>query len=286
MIWFLWEKWNIHVHRFIIFRLIKRREWSNKKTRRIESQDEELRQHWIADLLDLTIEQLIFIDESMFNETIDWRLRVYALIDQSVRYQNNIIKERIWSVLSIYISNDELNDHSNDRLTDCFLDYLFCMNIKENYFNEDEFYNWIINDLLSLCNVYSTSQNVIIMNDNSTHVNSRIRDAIETYECRVKYLSSYSSDYNSIELSFEMLKSWVRHHFHELWSRYDESFENFLSCVINRSQCDQFAKKHFKYSADEKKKYIFENDIQTLNEQLHARNIKFEWSIARSMKIE
>jgi hypothetical protein len=122
MIWFLWEEWNIHVHRSIISRLIKRREWSNKKTRRIESQDEELRQHWIVDLLDLTIEQLIFVNESMFNETTSWRLRVYASIDQSARYHDNITRGRTWSVLSAYISDDEI-EWSTDWLTDWLTDF-------------------------------------------------------------------------------------------------------------------------------------------------------------------
>jgi hypothetical protein len=50
MIWFLWEKWSIYVHRFTVSRLLKRREWNNKSARRIDSQSEYLRQHWIADL--------------------------------------------------------------------------------------------------------------------------------------------------------------------------------------------------------------------------------------------
>jgi transposase len=107
MIWFLWEEWGIHVHRSTISRLIKRRGWSNKKARRIGSRDEELRQHWVADLLDLTAEQLVFVDESMFNETIGWRLRAYAPIGQPARYHANISRGSIWSVLPAYTSNGE-----------------------------------------------------------------------------------------------------------------------------------------------------------------------------------
>ncbi len=107
MIWYLWEKWNTYMHRFTVFRLLKRREWSNKSARRIESQNKKLRQHWIADLLNLTAEQLVFVDEFLFNEITDWRLRSYALIDQSARYRVNIIRDRVWSVLSAYMSNDK-----------------------------------------------------------------------------------------------------------------------------------------------------------------------------------
>ena len=35
MMWFLWEKWDIHVHRFTIFRILKKRHWSSKKKQRV-----------------------------------------------------------------------------------------------------------------------------------------------------------------------------------------------------------------------------------------------------------
>jgi hypothetical protein len=47
----------------------------------------------------------MFVDESMFNETTDWRLCAYALIDQLTRYHDNITRERTWSVLLAYTSN-------------------------------------------------------------------------------------------------------------------------------------------------------------------------------------
>jgi hypothetical protein len=197
----------------------------------------------------------------MFNETIDWRFCAYALIDQSARYHVNISREFIWSVLLVYISNNEsLTDWLNDWLTD-WVGYLSCTSIKKSYYNANKFYNWLILDLLSLCNAHSTSHSVIIINNNFEHIQSRIKDAIKTYDCRVKYLSFYSSNYNSIELSFKMQKKWVRHYYQKMWSRYDESFEKFLRCAIKSSQCDQFARKHFKHSADEIWDYIFERDI-------------------------
>jgi hypothetical protein len=267
MIWYLWEKWDIYVHRSIVFRLLKRREWSNKSARRIDLQNEELRQHWIADLLDLTAKQLVFVDEFLFNEITDWRLRAYALIDQSAWYRASIRRDRVWSVLSAYTSNDKCFFHLIAfkcshlwmteiemlfvcLLTNWFADYLLCTGIKENYYNLDSFQHWITNDLLSHCNVYSTSRSVIIMNNASAHCNLRIRDVIETYDCRVKYLPSYSSDYNLIELSFSILKAWMRRHFHESWPHFDEIFEDFLRYAVNRSQCDRFAKQHFKHSAE------------------------------------
>ncbi len=157
-----------------------------------------------------------------------------------------------------------------------FADYFFCTDIKENNYNLDNFQQWITNELLFYCNVYSTSRSVIIMNNVNAHCNSRTRKIIETYECRVKYLVFYSSNYNFIEWSFSMLKTWMRRHFHELWFHLNETFENFLRYAMNRRQSDRFVREHFKHSVETKKEYIFQSDIQALNQQLHKDQIEVE----------
>ena len=88
MVWFLWEEWGIHVHRFTISRILKKRHWSNKKGQRVGiRQNDELRLNWVADLLRLTAEQLVFVDETLFNETTGWRHQAYAPIGEPARYQ-------------------------------------------------------------------------------------------------------------------------------------------------------------------------------------------------------
>ncbi len=52
--WFLWEKWGIHVHRFTIFRILKKRHWSEKRRQRVDiRQNDELRLNRIASLSSL-----------------------------------------------------------------------------------------------------------------------------------------------------------------------------------------------------------------------------------------
>ena len=124
IMWFLWEKWEIFVHRFTIFKTLKRLRWFDKIARRIDSrQNEKLRMLWVTKLLNVTIEQLIYIDESMFNETTSWRLRVYALVEQFDRYHVSRRREIDWSVLFAYIVDD----------------YLFCTSIKEEWYNVEKF---------------------------------------------------------------------------------------------------------------------------------------------------
>ena len=69
MIWFLWKKWNISVHQSTIFKILKRKRWSEKKNRRINHrQNKKLRLIWIIDLLNVIAKQFVFIDEILFNE--------------------------------------------------------------------------------------------------------------------------------------------------------------------------------------------------------------------------
>ncbi len=121
MMLFLWEKWDIHVHRFTIFWILKKRHWSEKREQRVDiRQNNELRLNWIADLLQLTAEQLVFVDETLFNETTEWRHQAYASVDKSARYQVSRKREHFWSVLSTYTING----------------YLLCTGIREGWFND------------------------------------------------------------------------------------------------------------------------------------------------------
>ena len=186
MIWYIWKKWDINVHRFTISRILKRRCWSNKKEQRVEvRQNDELRLNWIADMLRLTTEQLVFVNEFLFNEITDWRHQVYASVDQSARYQVSRTREHCWSVLSIYTKDE----------------YLFCTGIREGWFNGEAFFRWLADELLPLCSLFSTPKSVIIMNNASVHCNSRIEELIISHECQISYLPRWIDDLSLIWMS-------------------------------------------------------------------------------------
>jgi len=87
-------------------------------------QNDKLQLNWIVDLLQLTTEQLVFIDETLFNETTKWHHQVYASVDESARYQVSRKKEHFWSIFLMYTIND----------------YLFCIDIHEDWFNDETFF--------------------------------------------------------------------------------------------------------------------------------------------------
>ena len=77
----------------------------------------------------------------------------------------------------------------------------------------------------------------------------------------INLLPPYSPDFNSIELSFDILKAWMRRHWRRIWSTFGGDFRGFFEYAINCSEYDQFAIQQFKYTA---KRYIFEGDYEVL----------------------
>ncbi len=241
MIWYIWEERGINVHRFTISRILKRRRWSNKKGQRVGvRQNDELCLNWVADMLRLTVEQLVFVNESLFNEITGWRHQAYVFVDQSARYQAFRTRRYCWSVLSTYTKDE----------------YLFCTDIREGWFNDETFFRWLADELLSLCSLFPAPKSVIIMDNASVHCNGQIKELITSHECQVSYLPSYSPDYNLIELTFSVLKVWVRRHFDEIWLHFEGIFDDFLDYAVERSECDRYSRQHFKHSG-----YIFEADM-------------------------
>ena len=106
MMWFLWKKWNLYVHRTTIKKLLKKIKWNHKQKRRIEFQNENFRIQWFSDLLNVIAKQFVFIDESLFNEITNWRMRTYVFIDERVKYHICINKKKTWNVLFAYTTKN------------------------------------------------------------------------------------------------------------------------------------------------------------------------------------
>lgn len=172
-------------------RFLERNKQSYKVGQKLsDRQCVELRLAWKADMLGLRGQQLVFIDESLFNSTTSWRKKAWSAIGQPTRYHYDISRRKSWSILPAYTVDG----------------YLQCTSIKEGYFNADEFFNWVQNSLLPVCRPGS----VIIIDNNNTHVNARIERAITAAGFQVKYLPPYSPDFNPIELTFSVLKAWIK----------------------------------------------------------------------------
>ena len=148
----------------------------------------------------MTTEQLIVLNKSLFKQQSDWRCITYAFIDYSTKWCDDLTRGRTWSILSTYTINE----------------YLSCTAIREGYFNIETFLKWIQDELLSHYNPYPESKSIIYLNNINIHIDSRIQHAVEEVDLLLKFLSPYSSDFNLIELSFNVLKTWMRRYFKRL----------------------------------------------------------------------
>jgi hypothetical protein len=69
MVLFLEEEWGIRASRSAVVRLLKRVRIGNKRGQRVgHTQSQPLRVAWQAQMQDLTAEQLVFVDESLFKQ--------------------------------------------------------------------------------------------------------------------------------------------------------------------------------------------------------------------------
>ena len=68
-------------------------------------------------------EQIVFLDETLFNEIIDWRATTWTPIDKTTRYIDDRNREHSWNLLTGYTIDD----------------YLPYYKIKENYYNKKKF---------------------------------------------------------------------------------------------------------------------------------------------------
>jgi transposase len=240
---FLKEEWEIEVHRSTIGRALKKAGISRKKGQRIGPRSEELRVAWQAFASQVKAEQLVFIDESQFKLQTMWRSMAYAPIGDPARYRGDMTRGDSISVLPAYTTAG----------------YLPCTGIKKGYYNKEDIIDWLINRLLPLCNEYPGERSIIVLDNVSIHIDPRIIEAIQAKGCLVKYLPPYSPDYNPIELTFSVLKAWMRRHFEDFRHVFSNDFEGFLRHAIENSGCDRFAIEHFKHSTAG---YIFDGEIE------------------------
>jgi transposase len=143
-----------------------------------------------------------------------------------------------------------------------------CYTTKEGYFNTDSFHQWLVEDLLPHCNPYPGPNSIIVLDNASSYCNEVIANAIRAKGYLVRYLPPYSPEYSPIELSFSVLKAWVRRRFHDLWPSFEGSFGDFLLMCVRRSRCDRFAEAHFRHSGAGG--YIFNGDMEKFERELRA----------------
>jgi transposase len=91
--------------------------------------------------------------------------------------------------------------------------WLPCTGVKEGYFKTPDLLNWLHSMLLPALCRESDRPCVVVMDNNSTHVDEVIVSAIEAGGHIVRFLPPYSPDFNPIELTFSVLKAWLQRNY-------------------------------------------------------------------------
>ena len=229
----MWCERGILVDRSTIARTIHRRNWTRKELRWIShGRSDLLRRAWREDLRQYAAEDLVFLDESIFNEETGWRYQAYGPIGEDIRYPANIQRGKTWSICAAMTVTG----------------WLPCTGVKEGYFKTHNLLTWLRTGLLPVLSRESSRPRVVILDNCSTHISSVITETIEKAGHIVRFLPPYSPDFNPIELTFSVLKAWFQRNY--VWTRHRYSnFGDYLIYAVAASRCDRFARDQFRHAA-------------------------------------
>ena len=154
---FLEEEWDIRVNRSTVSRLLQRNKLRNKKGQRIgHTQSQALRVAWQAQMHDISAEQMVFIDESLFKQQTGWRLMAYGPIGSLARYADDMARGNTWSILPAYTVDG----------------YLPCTGIRLGFFNGDAFVSWILNELLPHLRPFLERRSVVCLDNLNVYLDA------------------------------------------------------------------------------------------------------------------
>ncbi len=107
-----------------------------------------------------------------------------------------------------------------------------------NFITKKIFLNFMQSQMLLICNSEEIELRLMmIMNNARIHQSAKLDELCESFEMHLVKLSLYSSDYNLIESSFSMLKTWIRRNdkLVQWYDKSNEKFDEFLRIAV-RSQ--------------------------------------------------
>ena len=137
--------------------------------------------------------------------------------------------------------------------------YLFKrVGIKKGYYNTKAFLNWLRYKLLPYLNPYPLPYSTVVLDNLSIYLNAEVRKIIELKGYLIKFLPSYSPDFNLVELKFSVFKAWFRRYLYGVRPQFEGSFGGLLAYAIKVSECNRHTIAYFSYSIGIG--YIFKRD--------------------------
>ena len=155
MRFWLWCERGVLVSQPTMSRIISRRKWSRKEMRWLSlNRSEGLRKAWREEMRRYIAEDLVFLDESIFNEKTGWRYQAYGPIGEDIRYPANTDRGKTWSTCAAITVNG----------------WLPCTGVKEGYFKTHNLLTWLKTGLLPALRRESLRPRVVVLDNCSTHL--------------------------------------------------------------------------------------------------------------------
>ena len=162
----------------------------------------------------------MFLDEAIACERTEDRKYAWTRRDRKINVVTLFKRNKRWSILFAFT-----------------LKSYIVWTIHHDSITQEIFNDFVRYYVLSLTSstIYESKNSVLILNNVSTHKSVELQEMCTEIDVKLIFLSSYSSDYNFIKISFAILKKWIKRH-DDLIEKYEfesENFERFLHEAVH-----------------------------------------------------
>jgi transposase len=224
--WFI-DEFDMPVSTSVIHRELQSMEWSRKvATKKAAEQSDALRRVFQARVqLNYTVEQVVAIDESACNERTGDRKYGWSPIGQSVELEYSMKRSERWSLLPAMT-----------------VDGYFAHRIFQGAITAAIMEDFLEFDVLPYC---TPGYHVLLMDNASIHRSTTIVQLCRVFGVQLEYLPPYSPDYNPIERSFKVLKSWIKRNAQQQddWQNFQYFLEYAVQCSCYKINCREWYRK-------------------------------------------
>lgn len=195
---FLLDEFGVLPSETTIYRTLERLKWTRKvASKHAKERSEALREVFWLISREWDPSQVVAIDESAANERTADRKRGWGPINETVIAPYVGARTRRVTVIPAM----DVNGY-------------FAYEVLEGGLTKDYFEWFMEHRVIPLCNPYPHPRSIILMDNASSHRSLRVQALCDQKGIRLVQLPPYSPDFNPIEQSFRVLKSWVRRHYY------------------------------------------------------------------------
>ena len=214
---YLDEDHGVAVSRFMVYRALVKLLWSRKvASKAAKERSEPLHRVFSARVNHLyKAEQIVAIDETACNERTGDRKYGWSPIGSPMELVYSMKRSERWKILPAITVGGYL-----------------AFTMIQGAVTAEIFETFLQDCVLSYC---IPGYLVLVMDNASIHRSQRVKDLCADFGVQLEYLPPYSPDYNPIEKSFKVLKSWIKRNWRD--AEYFDDYSYFLFYAIKQACC-------------------------------------------------